>query len=54
MIDALPALVAVHPDVIYVVLGATHPHLLAYEGEAYREKLEARASGSTLRLMCVL
>jgi hypothetical protein len=43
MIDALPALVAVHPDVIYVVVGATHPHLLAYEGEAYREKLEARA-----------
>ena len=39
MIAALPAIVARHPDVLYVVLGATHPNLVAREGEAYRERL---------------
>lgn len=43
MIDALPDLAEAHPDIIYVVLGATHPHLVAREGEAYREKLQAQA-----------
>lgn len=43
MIEALPSLVASHPDLIYVVLGATHPHLLAREGEAYRNSLQARS-----------
>lgn len=43
MIAALPALAAAHPDLIYVVLGATHPHLLAQEGEAYREQLLMQA-----------
>ncbi|MFZ5665709.1 MAG: glycosyltransferase family 4 protein [Pseudomonadota bacterium] len=42
MIAALPKLVRRHPDLVYVVLGATHPHLLAREGEAYREDLEAQ------------
>ena len=40
VIDALPAIIERHPDIVYIVLGATHPHLLAREGEAYREKLE--------------
>ncbi len=44
MIRALPAIVAGHPDVLYVVLGATHPHLVAHEGEAYREGLMALAA----------
>lgn len=43
MIDALPSVVEQHPDVLYAVLGATHPHLLAHEGEAYRERLKALA-----------
>jgi glycosyltransferase involved in cell wall biosynthesis len=43
MIEALPSLAATHPDLIYVVVGATHPHLLANEGEAYRDRLKARA-----------
>jgi glycosyltransferase involved in cell wall biosynthesis len=38
-IAALPAIVARHPDVVYVVLGATHPHLVRTEGERYRERL---------------
>jgi len=42
-IEALPAIVARHPDVLYRIVGATHPKLVAREGEAYREALQARA-----------
>jgi hypothetical protein len=38
-IRALPAILKACPDVIYAVLGATHPHLVAQEGETYRESL---------------
>ena len=41
MIDAMPAIVAEHPKAHYVVLGATHPNLVAHEGEAYRDRLKA-------------
>lgn len=43
-IAALPAIVARHPDVLYRVVGASHPNLVAREGEAYREKLERLAA----------
>jgi glycosyltransferase involved in cell wall biosynthesis len=41
-IDALPAVVAAHPSVQYVILGATHPDLIQREGEAYRQSLVAQ------------
>lgn len=44
MIAAMPAVVAKHPNALYVVLGATHPHLVAHEGEAYRDRLRAQAT----------
>ncbi len=44
MIAALPAIAEKHADLLYVVVGATHPHLVAREGEAYREKLQAQAA----------
>jgi glycosyltransferase involved in cell wall biosynthesis len=43
MISALPQVVANHPEALYVVLGATHPNLVAHEGEAYRDRLKALA-----------
>lgn len=43
VIEALPGIVARHPDVLYVILGATHPHLVEREGERYRSGLESLA-----------
>lgn len=38
-IEALPEVVAQHPNVLYLVIGATHPLILQREGERYRNKL---------------
>ncbi len=43
VIDALPSVVKHHPEVVYIVLGATHPHIKREQGEAYRLSLQARA-----------
>lgn len=43
VIEALPAILKRHPNIVYVVLGATHPNLIAHEGESYRLKLERLA-----------
>lgn len=43
VIEALPAILARNPNVVYLVVGATHPHLLRHEGESYRLGLEQLA-----------
>lgn len=43
MIDALPKIVSAHPNVLYFVVGATHPHCRAESGEDYRLSLHLRA-----------
>jgi glycosyltransferase involved in cell wall biosynthesis len=43
MIEAMPAIVARFPKTLYVVLGATHPHTVAHEGESYRDQLKDQA-----------
>ena len=43
VINALPAILRRHPNVVYLVLGATHPHLKWSEGETYRLGLERLA-----------
>lgn len=43
VIRALPAVVKQFPDLIYFVVGATHPTILRREGEAYRTMLEREA-----------
>ena len=39
-IEAVSRVVKDHPDVLYLVLGATHPQVKKHEGESYREFLE--------------
>lgn len=44
MIEAMPAIVKNYPDTLYIVLGATHPHLKKQFGEAYRSRLQRRVA----------
>ena len=39
----MPAILAKHPNTVYIVLGATHPHVKQQHGEAYRQMLQTRA-----------
>ena len=43
VINALPAVLEKHPNVVYIVLGATHPNVLRHEGESYRLSLQRLA-----------
>ncbi|HEX2980074.1 MAG TPA: glycosyltransferase family 4 protein, partial [Anaerolineaceae bacterium] len=43
VIKALPEIVEKHPNVVYIVLGATHPHVKKTEGERYRNSLQQLA-----------
>ena len=43
VIDALPRILEQNPATVYVVVGATHPHVKEHDGEAYRIMLESRA-----------
>lgn len=44
VIKALPEIVEQHPDVMYVVLGNTHPGVRRNSGEEYRDSLKQLAS----------
>jgi glycosyltransferase involved in cell wall biosynthesis len=43
VIQALPKILSRHPDVVYMVSGVTHPHILRREGDKYRDSLQALA-----------
>jgi len=43
-LDALHEVVKTHPDVAYIVLGATHPEVKRRHGEEYRLSLQQRAA----------
>jgi len=43
VIRALPRILEEHGDVVYIVSGATHPHIRRREGEKYRDSLQALA-----------
>src|SRR5271166_6813472 len=43
VLNALPDILAAFPDVVYIILGATHPNELREHGEAYRVSLELLA-----------
>jgi glycosyltransferase involved in cell wall biosynthesis len=40
VIKALPEILAKHKNVVYIVAGATHPHILRREGDRYRTYLQ--------------
>jgi len=43
VIQALPEILSKHKNVVYLVVGATHPHILRREGDQYRTSLQALA-----------
>lgn len=43
VIDAMPEILKQFPNTVYIVLGATHPHVKERHGETYRLMLESRA-----------
>jgi glycosyltransferase involved in cell wall biosynthesis len=43
VIQALPHILSKHKNVVYIVAGATHPHVLRREGDQYRAHLQAMA-----------
>jgi len=40
VLQALPTVIKKHPDVVYIILGTTHPHILKLHGDAYRIMLQ--------------
>jgi hypothetical protein len=43
VIKALPEILKKHPETVYIVLGATHPHIKQMGGEEYRVELQRLA-----------
>ncbi len=43
VIQALPQILSKHKNVMYIVAGATHPHILRREGDKYRASLQTLA-----------
>jgi glycosyltransferase involved in cell wall biosynthesis len=43
VIQAMPSILASHSDAVYMIAGATHPHIRAREGDRYRLELQALA-----------
>jgi len=47
-LNALPAIIKQCPEVIFLVIGKTHPEVVKHEGEKYRESLEAKVQQLSL------
>lgn len=49
VLNALPKIAAEFPDVVYIVLGATHPNLVREQGDGYRLSLELLAKKNNMQ-----
>ena len=49
VLNAMPEILASFPDVVYIVLGATHPNELRDQGDAYRLSLERLAKKNKIQ-----
>jgi glycosyltransferase involved in cell wall biosynthesis len=45
VIQALPAILSRHKNVVYMISGVTHPHVLRRDGDKYRASLQKLANG---------
>jgi glycosyltransferase involved in cell wall biosynthesis len=43
VIQAMPRILARHSNAVYIIAGATHPHVRAREGDRYRDQLQSLA-----------
>lgn len=48
-LEAMPAIIEQRPDVIFLVIGKTHPEVVKSEGEKYREMLEDQVEKTALK-----
>lgn len=48
-LDALPKIIKKNPDVLFLIIGKTHPSVLKEEGEKYRLMLEAKIEALQLQ-----
>lgn len=48
-LDALPAIVKKNPDVLFLIIGKTHPNVVKQEGEKYRRMLETKVDALQLQ-----
>jgi glycosyltransferase involved in cell wall biosynthesis len=47
-LNALPDIIKTNPEVVFLIIGKTHPEVVKSEGEKYREELEAIVKGKKL------
>lgn len=48
-LDALPAIIEECPEVVFLIIGKTHPEVIKHEGEKYRESLELKVVQNSLQ-----
>lgn len=48
-LEALPAIVKINPEVVFLIIGKTHPSVIKHEGEKYRKMLESRVADLQLQ-----
>ena len=53
-LDALPAIVKTNPDVLFLIIGKTHPSVVKQEGEKYRKMLEAKVEDIATAATCTI